>query len=156
MKIKTKFLTPLFENALAASGQNDTFPGGFEFFYPTAPNRSRLPDMKGEEDVGIDGEMDADMKLETDAESDMWAWGFGEYAREEIKDCDKSFRYLLRLMKTERPFAGVIGFSTGATTALILLSIAERGASAELMQKWDLDSGVSVLRFEEQISCRMG
>ncbi|PMD17811.1 hypothetical protein NA56DRAFT_727830 [Hyaloscypha hepaticicola] len=142
MRIKTKFLISVLENAMPAAGQKYTFSGGFEFVYPTAPNRVKLPDVKDEMNIVTEGDMYTNTEIYPKTESDMWAWGFGDYATEEIKLCDKSIRCLLRLMKTEGPFAGVIGFSTGATTGSILLSLAERGAADEITQQWGLDSSL--------------
>jgi hypothetical protein len=155
MRIKTKFLISVLENAMPAAGQKYTFSGGFEFVYPTAPNRVKLPDVKDEMNIVTEGDMYTNTEIYPKTESDMWAWGFGDYATEEIKLCDKSIRCLLRLMKTEGPFAGVIGFSTGATTGSILLSLAERGAADEITQQWGLDSSVSKPIYRHQLAGKL-
>ncbi len=74
---------------------------------------------------------------------DAWSWGLGDYATDKIRRWAESIRYLLRLMREEGPLVGIIGFSTGASTALVLASLAERGASAEVMQIFRLDASVS-------------
>ncbi|KAE8443227.1 hypothetical protein EG329_002095 [Mollisiaceae sp. DMI_Dod_QoI] len=79
--------------------------------------------------------------LGSEVDLDAWAWGFGDYATEEIKGIDESLDYLLRLVQTEGPFEGIIGFSSGATAALLLVSMAERGAPAEVLRRLKLHPG---------------
>jgi len=131
MQIKTRFLTSALEKAfpvLPDSEFNASFPDGFELFYPTAPTQLKRADTDG--------------KMKT-TDSDAWAWGYGDYASEEIKHLDIGMQRLLRILRDDGPFEGVIGFSSGATVAMILLSLAERGASPEVMETLKLDADVS-------------
>jgi dienelactone hydrolase len=72
-----------------------------------------------------------------------WAWGFGDYSRSEIQGLEYSTRYLLRILQTEGPFVGIVGFSTGATMAMILVTLVERGAPPEVMKAFQLNASVS-------------
>ncbi|KAK4187715.1 alpha/beta-hydrolase [Podospora australis] len=115
MRAKTRFLRSNLEHDVPLPSKfKDSFPDGFEFFYPTGP------------------------KLLKD-DTDLWAWGLGDYATTEIKHIDKSVRDILQLLQTEGPFIGIVGFSTGSTLALILASLAERGASPEVAEALKLD-----------------
>ena len=80
---------------------------------------------------------------QTEEYLDAWAWGRGHYATDEIEGFTESLQYLLRFLQTEGPFVGIVGFSSGATTASILVSLAERGASPEIMQSMGLLPEVS-------------
>jgi hypothetical protein len=53
---------------------------------------------------------------------------------EVMQGYEPTIRYILGVIRTAGPFIGIVGFSTGATTAYILVSLAERRASPELMQ----------------------
>lgn len=132
MQRKTSFLPSIFEKAISDSrccALYHTNQQNFEFFYPTAPNRAPVatPTSTEKEDV----------------EHEAWNWGHGDYATEVIKCDGFSLRYLLQIMREEGPFVGIVGFSTGALTAWILASLLERGASAEIMKHFQLDSTVS-------------
>jgi hypothetical protein len=74
---------------------------------------------------------------------DAWCWGTGDYAKDEIGGFEESIRYLLRIIRSEGPFVGIVGFSTGATTALTLVSLAERSGSSEIMESFKLSPDVS-------------
>lgn len=76
---------------------------------------------------------------------DAWCWGTGDYAREEVGGFEESIRYLLRIISNEGPFVGIVGFSTRATTALTLVSLAERGGSPNIMESFKLSPDVSQL-----------
>jgi Serine hydrolase (FSH1) len=54
----------------------------------------------------------------------------------------QTIRYMLEVIRTAGPFIGIVGFSAGATTAHTLVSLAERRASPELMQNFQIDSNV--------------
>jgi hypothetical protein len=136
MEIKTNPLTSMLSKSFptfSGPGLDAYFPGGFEFFYPTAPHRLNPSNPCHE---AYDSSDDEDLNA--------WCWGIGDYATDEIERFDASIRYLLRFMKKEGPFTGIIGFSTGATTALTLMSLAERGASSEIMKTLQLDPAVSL------------
>ncbi|KUJ07812.1 uncharacterized protein LY89DRAFT_601032, partial [Mollisia scopiformis] len=62
-----------------------------------------------------------------------------DYTNGEIQHLDESLRHLLQIIQMEGPFVGIVGFSTGSTMALILMSLAERGASAQLLRDCNLD-----------------
>jgi hypothetical protein len=129
-------MTSLMDQALSTSqvpSLNSAYREEFEFFYPTAQNSCILAE-ETYNDISTE-------KVETML--DAWSWGFGDYATEEISCWAESFQYLLRLMQTEGSFVGIIGFSTGASTALALASIAERGACPDIMQIFQLDPNVS-------------
>ncbi len=112
---------------------NNRYPGGFELFYPTAQNQC-TPANETYNEYTLE---------EEEPVLDAWSWGLGDYATDKIRRWAESIRYLLRLMREEGPLVGIIGFSTGASTALVLASLAERGASAEVMQIFRLDASVS-------------
>lgn len=95
-------------------------------FYPTAPHRI-LP---ASSNTGDEGDFDA------------WTWGFGDYTTEVMQGYGQTIRYMLEVIRTAGPFIGIVGFSAGAATAHILVSIAERRASPELMQNLQMDSRV--------------
>ncbi|PMD32516.1 hypothetical protein L207DRAFT_440465, partial [Hyaloscypha variabilis F] len=103
---------------------NNRYPGGFELFYPTAQNRC-TPANETYNECSLEKE---------EAVLDAWSWGFGDYATDKIRCWAESI---------QGPLVGIIGFSTGASTALVLASLAERGASAEVMQLFRLDASVS-------------
>jgi len=115
---KTRFFKNLLQNACPS------FPGGVELFYPTAPHRI-LP---ASSTTGDEGDFDA------------WTWGFGDYTTEVMQGYGQTIRYMLEVIRTAGPFIGIVGFSAGAATAHILVSIAERRASPELMQNLQMDS----------------
>jgi hypothetical protein len=120
---------------------NNRYPGGFELFYPTAQNRCTPAN-----------EIYNEYTLEKEeAVLDAWSWGFGDYATDKIRCLAESIRYILRLMREEGSFVGIIGFSTGAGAALLLTSLAERGAPAEIMRFFQLDASVS-----ETFTCSSG
>ena len=73
---------------------------------------------------------------------DAWTWGFGDYMTEVMQGYGPAIRYMLEVIRTEGPFIGIVGFSAGATTAHTLVSLAERRASPELMQNFQIDSNV--------------
>ncbi len=51
----------------------------------------------------------------------------------------QTIRYILEVIRTAGPFIGIVGFSAGATTAHILVSLAERRASPELIQNFQIN-----------------
>jgi Serine hydrolase (FSH1) len=73
---------------------------------------------------------------------DAWTWGFGDYMTEVMQGYGQTIRYMLEVIRTAGPFIGIVGFSAGATTAHTLVSLAERRASPELMQNFQIDSNV--------------
>jgi hypothetical protein len=102
-----------------------------------------LPDPAGEigEDPTSETVEDPPQMHTTDFEG--WAWGFGDYSRGEIQGLEDSTRYLLGILQREGPFVGIVGFSTGATMAMILVTLVERGAPPEIMKAFQLDASVS-------------
>jgi hypothetical protein len=123
---KTRF----FRNLLKAC---PSFPSGVELFYPTAPHRIQPA-------TSIAG---AGKRVTPDeGDFDAWAWGFGDYMTEVMQGYEPTIRYMLEVIRTAGPFIRIVGFSAGATTAHTLVSLAERRASPELMQKLQIDSSV--------------
>jgi dienelactone hydrolase len=75
---------------------------------------------------------------------DAFAWGRGDYARDEIEGFEESLRAIIEFANREGPFDGVMGFSTGAAMALILLSIAERGVTGAIEDSLNLRTSVKI------------
>ncbi|KAH8650369.1 serine hydrolase-domain-containing protein [Tricladium varicosporioides] len=119
-KNKTRFFKNLLQNACPH------FPGGFELFYPTAPHRMQP----------------AGSITREERDFDAWTWGFGNYMTEAMQGYEQTIRYMLEVIRTAGPFIGVVGFSAGAATAHTLVSLAERRASPELMQSFQIDSSL--------------
>lgn len=57
---------------------------------------------------------------------DQWVWGYGDPDDHEIKNIDLSLQHILDTLKDDGPFAGIVGFSSGAAMAAIVASILER------------------------------
>jgi Serine hydrolase (FSH1) len=124
---KTRFIRNLLENACPS------FPGGVELFYLTAPHRIQPASSitrAGKRVIPEEGDFDA------------WTWAFGDYMTEVMQGYGQTIRYMLEVIRTAGPFIGIVGFSAGATTAHTLVSLAERRASPELMQNFQIDSKV--------------
>jgi hypothetical protein len=135
---KTRFLRPLFDQALRDSsqpGSEQLFPEGIELIYATGCHQLEPSNLAG----GIAESEDSPMAADFDA----WAWGRGDYAKDEIEGFEESIRNLIQLLHDEGPFIGIVGFSTGATTALTLVSIAERGATNDIQEAFRLEPSVS-------------
>jgi hypothetical protein len=102
-------------------------------FYLTAPHRIQPASSitrAGKRVTTEEGDLDA------------WTWGFGDYMTEVMQGYGQTIRYMLEVIQTAGPFIGIVGFSAGATTAHTLVSLAERRASPELMQNFQIDSNV--------------
>ncbi|KAH8792230.1 dihydrofolate reductase, partial [Hyaloscypha sp. PMI_1271] len=124
---KTRFIRNLLQNACPS------FPSGVELFYLTAPHRIQPASSitrAGKRVTPEEGDFDA------------WTWGFGDYMTEVMQGYGQTIRYMLEVIRTAGPFIGIVGFSAGATTAHTLVSLAERRASAELMQNFQIDSNL--------------
>lgn len=117
---KTRFFKNLLQNACPP------FPGGVELFYPTAPHRIQP----------------AGAITREEGDFDAWTWEFGDYMTEVMRGYGQTIRYMLEVIRTAGPFIGIVGFSAGAATAHTLVSLAERRASPELMQNFQIDSSV--------------
>lgn len=117
---KTRFFKNLLQNACPS------FLGGVELFYPTTLHRIRPVSSISREE----GEFDA------------WTWGFGDYMTEVMEGYGQTIRYILEVIQMTGPFIGIVGFSASVATAHILVSLAERRASPELMQSFQIDSSV--------------
>ncbi|KAJ5112011.1 hypothetical protein N7532_000056 [Penicillium argentinense] len=103
------------------------FPEGLEFLYPDAP--LPLPDNSSVEDsANHDDNFQSLLTLydNYDARSSSRVWGYGDPASDELVGLELTFRYLLGIMRTEGPFIGVMGFSTGACLAAVLAGLLER------------------------------
>lgn len=101
--------------------------------YVNAPNRSILPTFHKEES--------SDRNLPEVSEDilDAWTWANGDYANELVVGLEESVRYILGIMQDQGPFDGVVGFSVGASLALVLVSLTERAPDAELMASFGID-----------------
>jgi hypothetical protein len=124
---KTRFLKNLLQNTYPS------LPERVELFYPTAPHR--IQPASSTTRAGI--------KISLDEEDfEAWTWGFGDYTTEVMQGYAETIRYMLEMIRTTGPFVGIVGFSAGATVAHTLVSLAERRASPELMQKFQIDPTV--------------
>jgi len=61
---------------------------------------------------------------------------------EVIQGYTQTIRYMLEVIRTAGPFIGIIAFSASIATAYILVSLAERRASPELIQNFQINSRV--------------
>jgi len=124
---KTRFIKNLLENACPS------FPSGVELFYLTAPHRIQPASSITRAGTRVTPE---------EGDFDTWTWAFGDYMIEVMQGYGQTIRYILEVIRTAGPFIGIVGFSAGATTAHTLVSLAERRASPELMQNFQIDSKV--------------
>ena len=146
MQAKTQFLKHIIKGSfpeITALDFDHPLSGGFELYYPTAPHRIKLPDPTSELGEDPTSETVEDPQLLYTSDFEGYAWGFGDYSRSEIQGLEDSTRYLLEILRTEGPFVGIVGFSTGATMAMILVTLLERSSPSELMKAFQLDASVS-------------
>ncbi|KAM7189114.1 Serine hydrolase FSH [Rhypophila sp. PSN 637] len=139
IRAKTRFLRSLLSNDLARAlpfsslaDFHSDYPDGFEFVYPTGPARLLRADDESMENLDASS---------NSASIELFAWGVGDYTSTtkegEIQHLDESVRRMLQLLVGGPAFVGIVGFSTGATLALILACIAERPELSELFCKLD-------------------
>ncbi|KAJ6116142.1 hypothetical protein N7523_005590, partial [Penicillium sp. IBT 18751x] len=59
-------------------------------------------------------------------ECDQWVWGYGDPRHGEIKKIEQSIQHILDTLDRDGPFAGIVGFSSGAAMAAIIASLLEK------------------------------
>jgi len=140
MKAKTRFLRRIMEDS---PDLESYLPGGVEFVCPDAPHPVSPADLPHHryDTEETNSELSSYRPLELER---AWNWGYGHYT-EEVRGFDYSLRYLCKILRSEGPFIGIVGFSTGAMAALVMMSFAERGASAQLARDLKLDTSVSII-----------
>lgn len=123
-KCKTHFLQPIVRDVLVKSLCRDPIRGpcdSVQFYYPSGSLPAK-PDS---------------FNLES---NHMWAWGYGDPANDRIRGLEATIDYVIRYIDTNGPFVGIMGFSTGATIAVIVASLLEKRKS------------VGSLRFDVSVS----
>ncbi|KAJ5117733.1 hypothetical protein N7448_011365 [Penicillium atrosanguineum] len=58
--------------------------------------------------------------------NDQWVWGYGDPHDGEIKKIERSIQHILGTLARDGPFAGIVGFSSGAAMAAIIASLLEK------------------------------
>src|SRR5579862_9014396 len=130
-RAKTRFLETSLRKAFPANhASNAQYPAGVELVYPTAPHRLRIADVTAafSGPVALPGpahhhHLGAGDEEEDD--SDLWAWSRKDEQTGEYVGVEASFDYLAEVLRTQGPFAGVIGFSQVAAMAAMLASLLE-------------------------------
>lgn len=105
------------------------YPGGVEFIFPTGPVQlaaSDIPgyDVSGREGGDADGD-DAAAKAAKAVDAYGWWRRRGEGEPWEYEGLERALDELAELLRKDGPFAGVVGFSQGATMASILAGMLE-------------------------------
>lgn len=118
---------------------------GVQLVYPTAPLKLRAADVPGFSRAITttaasvpDG---ASAGAEDAGDIDAWAWWRKDPHTGAYGQFDVSLDFLATVLKTEGPFAGVIGFSQGAAVAALLVSLLEPGRRDALA---GVDGGIPV------------
>lgn len=109
-KCKTHFLQPVVQDVLVKSLCRDSIRGPFDsvqFYYPS-------------------GVLPAEPDSFNQESNHMWAWGYGDPAKDRIRGLEATIDYIFRFIDTHGPFIGIMGFSTGATIAAIVASLLEK------------------------------
>lgn len=97
-----------------------------EFFYPSGPLRAN-PD---------DGSWEG---------SSLRAWGHGDPDKDQIYGLGESMQMISRILEEDGPFIGIVGFSTGAAIAALVISLLEKNKSG-----FNFMSGVSTNTHSDQ------
>lgn len=123
--IKTKALQKSLDKQFPPApkpGHLPSYPGGIEFFYPTAPIKLSTTDIPGYDVDGASSTPDKDGP-------EAYGWwrrkGDGEPYRYE--GLDQGLAQIAAVMQTSGPFDGVIGFSQGGAAAGMVASLLEPG-----------------------------
>lgn len=61
-----------------------------------------------------------------DEANDRWVWGYGDPSEGQINGIELSIEHILKTLDQDGPFAGIVGFSSGAAMAAIITSILEK------------------------------
>jgi hypothetical protein len=137
---RTKRLETHLHNTFPAAPHrkhHPLFPGGIELHYPTGPvkltpgeaSRSDGPKKEFRSHSPSDPFRSP---LRERAESDAYAWGMGDLRKtEDVEGLNNSITFALEYIQANGPFVGVVGFSSGATLAVILTSLLEHPKSVK-------------------------
>ena len=121
------------------------FPGGIELHYPTgtvkltpaeATRGGGGPEKEFRPQTRPHSPSDPFRNpLRGKVELDAYAWGVGDFENgEDVTGLNESISFALEYMQANGPFVGVVGFSSGATLAVILASLLEHPKSVKGFQ----------------------
>ncbi|KAH0607425.1 uncharacterized protein H6S33_002459 [Morchella sextelata] len=105
---KTKALEKLLLKSL---------PAGTTLTFPTAPHLLKLSDLPGHTPASNEGG--------EEQSADNWAWWRRNDATGEYTGLDETWAFLSKLLDSEGPFDGCIGFSQGGALTSLLASLLE-------------------------------
>ncbi|CAI7627844.1 unnamed protein product [Penicillium glandicola] len=110
LQCKTEFMIPQVRDTVLKALQQDSSSepvGTVEFHYPSSNWPAKLDQPPGES-------------------NHMWTWGHCNTADARIRGLEQSVDDILRYLDENGPFLGIIGFSMGAATGVIIASLLEK------------------------------
>ncbi|KAI9716133.1 MAG: hypothetical protein M1812_005561 [Candelaria pacifica] len=131
---KSRALEKTLQKAFPPSSSPSTaaYPDGLELIYPTAPLKLSLTEIPG-----LDT---SDENIESD-DLDAWAWWRKNDQTGEYEGMDQGLARIADVLKSEGPFAGVVGFSQGAAVAGMVASLLEKGRK-DAFKKQEQNGGI--------------
>ncbi|KZF19289.1 FSH1-domain-containing protein [Xylona heveae TC161] len=128
---KTRALEKTLQKAFPAApaiGHVPSHPGGIELVYPTGPTKLRVSDIPGYDVQGATSSSPGE-------EPEAYGWWRKNDETGEYIGLERGLAHIGEVLKTQGPFAGVIGFSQGGAATGMIASLLEPGrkeAFAEL------------------------
>lgn len=103
------------------------FPAGIKLHYPTAPIRLLPADVPFLQPSTKDSETNGSSAQEETAEPDAWGWWRrkGDGVPYTYEGIEIGLAHIAKILQTEGPFDGVIGFSQGGAAAGMVASLLE-------------------------------